>query len=143
MVLSRSTEYAIRALTFLAQQPPGKLAGAREISEAEGIPIPYLWKILQMLARRKLIRSFKGIHGGYELALPPAQVALHSIVVATDGVDFSGQCVLGLPECSDAHPCPLHETWKDVRSRLAAMFEQTTLADLARVARTRKRSKAS
>ena len=143
MVLSRSTEYAIRALTFLAQQPPGKLAGAREISEAEGIPIPYLWKILQTLTRRKLIRSFKGIHGGYELALPPDQVPLHSVVMATDGVDFSGQCVLGLPECSDAHPCPLHETWKDVRSRLVAMFEQTTLADLAQVAKTRKRSKAS
>ena len=143
MVLSRSTEYAIRALTFLAQLPPGQLAGAREISEAEGIPIPYLWKILQTLARRKLIRSFKGIHGGYELALPPAQVPLHSIVMATDGVDFSGQCVLGLPECSDVQPCPLHETWKDVRSRLVAMFEQTTLADLARVAKSRKRSKAS
>ena len=141
MVLARSTEYAIRALTFLAQLPPGKLAGAREIAEAEGVPMPYLWKILQMLTRKKLIRSFKGIHGGYELALPPDQVHLDSIVAATDGVDFSGQCVLGLPECSEVQPCPLHETWKDVRNRLVSMFEHTTLADLAQVARRRARSK--
>lgn len=142
MVLSRSTEYAIRALTFLAQQPPGKLSGAREISEAEGIPMPFLWKILQLLARKKLIRSFKGIHGGYELALPPDQVALHDVLLATDGADFSGHCVLGLPECSEAQPCPLHETWKQVRSQLVGMFEHTTLGDLANVARRRARRKA-
>ncbi|MCI0626445.1 MAG: Rrf2 family transcriptional regulator, partial [Acidobacteria bacterium] len=68
MLFSRTAEYAIRAMAFLALQKPGKLTGAREISEAERIPIPFLWKILQLLTRRKLVRSFKGIRGGYELA---------------------------------------------------------------------------
>jgi len=70
MLLSRSSEYAVRAMTFLAMQPSGKLTGAKEIAEAENIPIPFLWKILQNLARRRLIRSFKGLRGGYELAMP-------------------------------------------------------------------------
>ena len=64
MFLSRSAECAVRAVTRLARQPSGTLLGAREIPEAERIPIPFLWKVLQVLARRKLVRSFKGARGG-------------------------------------------------------------------------------
>lgn len=134
MVLSRTAEHALRAMTFLAMQPAGKLVGARAISEAEGIPMPFLWKILQTLARNRLIRSFKGIHGGYELARPSSEITLHSVVFATDGTDFTGHCVLGLPNCGDENACPLHDTWKEIRTRMTNMMEQTTLADLARVA---------
>jgi Rrf2 family protein len=141
MVLSRTAEYALRAMTFLAMQPVGKLAGARAISEAEHIPMPFLWKILHTLARQRLIRSFKGIHGGYELARPGNEITLHSVVSATDGTDFTGQCVLGLPKCGEENACPLHDTWKEIRSRMTDMMEQTTLADLARVARKRKAKK--
>jgi Rrf2 family protein len=116
----------------------GKLAGARAIAEAEHIPIPFLWKILHTLARQKLIRSFKGIHGGYELARPSDEITLHSVVFATDGTDFTGQCVLGLPKCGEENACPLHDTWKEIRGRMTNMLEQTTLADLALVARKRK-----
>lgn len=141
MILTRTAEYALRAMTFLARQPAGKLTGARAISEAEQIPMPFLWKILLTLARQRLIRSFKGIHGGYELARPSDQITLHSVVLATDGTDFSGKCILGLPKCGEANACPLHETWKDIRSRMTDMLEQTTLADLARAARRRKPKK--
>ncbi len=138
MVFDRTTEYALRAMTFLAMQPAGKLAGARAISEAEHIPMPFLWKILHTLTRQKLIRSFKGIHGGYELARPSSEITLHSVVFATDGTDFTGQCVLGLPKCGEENACPLHDTWKEIRGRMTDMLERTTLADLARVARKRK-----
>jgi Rrf2 family transcriptional regulator, iron-sulfur cluster assembly transcription factor len=137
MLLSRSAEYAIRAMTFLAGLPPGRLAGAKEIAEAEKIPMPFLWKILQNLARRKLIRSFKGVRGGYELAHPPESLTLSMILDATDSADRVSACVLGLPSCSDANACPLHETWKELRGNMTAMLHKNTLADLARVARSR------
>ena len=137
MVFSKSTEYAVRAMTFLAMQPAGKLAGAKAIAEAENIPMPFLWKILHNLARHRLIRSFKGIHGGYELARPSQEVTLHSVLMATDGQDFSRGCVLGLATCSEENACPLHDTWKQIRAQMTAMLEQNTLADLARVARRR------
>ena len=137
MLFSRTAEYAVRAVTFLAMQPPGKLTGAREISRAEKIPMPFLWKILHMLTRQKLIRSFKGIHGGYELARPGKEITLSSVVFATDGADFSNQCVLGLPNCGEQNACPLHDTWKGIRGNMIAMLEQNTLADLARIARKR------
>jgi len=138
MLLSRTAEYALRAMTFLAMQPAGKLAGARAISEAESIPIPFLWKILHTLARQRLVRSFKGIHGGYELARPSNEITLHSVVLATDGSDFGEHCVLGLPRCGEENACPLHDTWKGIRGQMTDMLVQTTLADLAKVAQRRK-----
>jgi Rrf2 family protein len=136
-MISRSAAYAIRAMSFLAARPPGKLAGAKEIATAEHIPIPFLWKILGILAQRRLIRSFKGLHGGYELARPAAQITLQDIAGAADNTD-SGQtiseCVLGLAQCSDQNACPLHGRWKEIRAQLDAMLRQQTLADLARVA---------
>jgi Rrf2 family protein len=137
MLLSRAAEYAIRAMTFLAMQPAGQLCGARAIAQAERIPIPFLWKILHNLARRRLIRSFKGIRGGYELALPSDKITLHDVILATDGEDASTDCVLGLARCGEESPCPLHDTWKSIRAQMNAMLEQRTLADLAEVARKR------
>jgi len=128
-------------MVFLAGQPSGKLSGAREISRTEQIPVPFLWKILQNLARQKLIRSFKGVRGGYELARPAMDITLENIIDATDGEDLVEGCVLGLPECSEENPCPLHESWKEVRIKLTAMLEQTTLADLADVAKRRAAAK--
>src|SRR5579884_375132 len=139
MLLSRSAEYAVRALTFLALQRPGKLTGAKEISEAENIPMPFLWKILQMLTKRKLVRSFKGVHGGYELAASAEKIPLMAIVNVTDGSDLREGCVLGLPECDNRNPCPLHDQWKEIRANVTRMLDETTLADLARVSTARGR----
>jgi len=138
MMFSRSAEYAVRAMVFLAEQPSGKLTGAREIADAQQIPAPFLWKILHNLARQRLIRSFKGVRGGYELARPADKIALEDIVDATDGSDIVSACILGLPECNEVNPCPLHNSWKEVRGHLTEMLEQTSLADLAEVARRRK-----
>ena len=124
-------------MIYLAGLPPGRLAGAKEIAEAEKIPMPFLWKIMQNLAQRKLIRSFKGVRGGYELAQPPEKLTLSMILEATDSADRLSHCVLGLPNCSDANACPLHETWKELRGNMTAMLHKNTLADLATVAKSR------
>ncbi|MEW6129021.1 MAG: Rrf2 family transcriptional regulator [Acidobacteriota bacterium] len=138
MIFSRSAEYAIRAMTFLASLPPGRLAGAREISEVEKIPTPFLSKILQNLVRHRLIRSFKGLYGGYELAKPPDSIALGAIIGAIDNIDRVSDCVLGMPHCSEENACPLHHTWKAMRENMVQMLEQKTLADLAETAKARK-----
>jgi Rrf2 family iron-sulfur cluster assembly transcriptional regulator len=134
MIFSHSTEYAIRAIIFLAQQPAGTLVGAREISRAETIPVPFLWKILQKLARQKIVRSFKGLHGGYELARPADQITIQAMLDATDGEHDAGRCVLGLSQCDEAAPCPLHDQWKEIRGQITNLLAQTTVADLARAA---------
>ena len=77
---SRPCSYAIRALTYLALQPTGKLSGAREIAESEDIPHAFLGKVLLPLCREHLLRSRKGIAGGYELAQPAQEINLLAIV---------------------------------------------------------------
>lgn len=125
-MLTRPTEHAICAMTFLAKQPPGKLSGAREIATAERIPSPFLWKILHTLARNKLVRSFRGVHGGYELARPAKQITLAELLVAMGETEVLQGCLLGFRECDKRVPCPLHP----VEEKLRALLKRTTLANL-------------
>jgi Rrf2 family transcriptional regulator, iron-sulfur cluster assembly transcription factor len=131
-MFSRSAGYAVQALAYLARQPSGKLTGAREIAEAEKIPTPFLWKILRNLSQKKLVRSFKGVHGGYELARDAKKITVSEILQATPDNDLSTICVLGLERCNDENPCCLHNSWKSIRVKINSLMGQTTLADLAR-----------
>ena len=79
-MLSRSAEYAISALKYLAQQPPGQLCGAREIAAETGVPLHYLWKVLKELRDSKIVRSFKGVKGGYELARPSRRITMRDVL---------------------------------------------------------------
>src|SRR5881398_44387 len=110
-MFSRSTEYAIRAMAVLAGQPSGKLCGAREIAEAAAIPRPFLWKILQNLTRKRLLRSFKGVRGGYELAKPAQRITVLDVIDATTSAEALHGCMLGSGNCDSKHPCALHLVW--------------------------------
>jgi Rrf2 family iron-sulfur cluster assembly transcriptional regulator len=129
-MLSRSTGYALLALAYLAGQPPGKLAGAREIAASTGIPAPFLWKILRHLRYRKLVRSFKGVQGGYELNRPPKQITVIEVVAATQQENPGTCCVLGLLDCDEERPCLLHTAWTDMRRSIQAALANTTVADM-------------
>jgi Rrf2 family protein len=129
-MFSRFTGYALKALAFLAQQPPGKLTGAREIAAATEIPIPFLWKVLRHLNRTKFVRSAKGVYGGYELARPAKQISLISVVEATQRQNPDLHCMLGIVECDPSQPCPLHEPWSDIRDRVQSTLSKKTVADL-------------
>ncbi len=94
------------------------------------IPMPFLWKILRKLSEKKLVRSFKGVRGGYELARPARAIAVSEVLAAGRGADQIGRCVVGLEMCDDRDPCPLHPQWKDLRKQIEARFRATTLTDL-------------
>ena len=127
----RSTEYAIRALTFLAAQTPGKLSGAREIAQAEHIPMPYLWKILQKLADRKLVRSFRGLRGGYRLAKPPERITVDRVVREMGQGNILKRCLFGFQNCGRGNPCPLHPVCGEIREKIGIALRTTTLAQLS------------
>jgi Rrf2 family protein len=141
-MFSRSAGYAVQALTYLATQPPGRLTGAREIATATRIPMPFLWKILRNLSRKKLVRSFKGVRGGYELARGAEAITIKQILEAAHDRETLTECVLGLGACQERHPCVLHDTWSDVRGRMETLFSQTTLAELSNSRKPSRRRKA-
>jgi Rrf2 family protein len=132
MIYSRSAEYAIRAFVHLAQVPDGKYAMVRQIAADEEIPAHFLAKILQQLARKGLLRSSKGPTGGFSLRLPSDEIRLLDIVEALDGLNDYEKCASGLAECSDEMACPLHDSWKGLRSRIMDYLGRNTISDLAK-----------
>jgi Rrf2 family protein len=130
MILHRSTELAIRAALFLAQQSPGKLSPVHEIAAHSGVSEAYLSKVLQPLTSAGLVRSFRGFGKGMELARSPEQITLSSLIQATQGALASDACALGLGICSEEHPCAIHRDWVPLRSAIRDLVEKTTLADL-------------
>jgi Rrf2 family cysteine metabolism transcriptional repressor len=84
-LFSAKLEYALRSILYLAQQPVGLPVQSRDIAEAEHIPGPYLDQILAVLKRAGLVRSLRGVGGGYELAKPPSQITVGDLVRAFSG----------------------------------------------------------
>ncbi len=113
-------------------QPAGKLCGTREISQHESIPHAFLAKVLLPLRRARLLRSFKGMRGGYELTALPEQISLLMIVRSIDGEPLT-DCLLEDHPCSSPRQCVLHSYWSAVREQLLGHLERTTLVDLVRL----------
>jgi Rrf2 family protein len=84
-LFSAKMEYALRSILYLAQQPSGLPVQSRDIAEAEHIPGPYLDQILAVLKRAGLVRSIRGIGGGYELARSPTQITVGDVLRAFSG----------------------------------------------------------
>jgi len=131
-MFSRSTEYGLRALVYLARQPAGKQCGASEIAEAEKIPMPFLWKILQDLTRKRLLRSSRGVRGGYALTKPATNVTLADVLKKMKSLGPLERCILGYRRCDDSKSCILHEQWTNVRDEMMRALTVTTLADATR-----------
>lgn len=131
-MLSSKCKYAIRAVLFLSldhDKTHGPKSG-KDISEALKMPIAFTGKILQELVRKNLISSMKGPGGGFFLSEKNMDTTLIKIVEAIDDLSFFNSCGLGLSECSETDPCPIHDTFKASRDTLLALFNNKTIRDL-------------
>jgi Rrf2 family protein len=129
--LSQTAEYALRAVVHLARQTADSPVQATDLAAATLVPEDYLRKVLHELVRSGVLRSTRGKHGGFRLAMPAARLTLLEVVSPFDRLTGRRTCLLGRPECSDADPCPLHHRWKAMSDELARFFGQTTIADIA------------
>jgi len=133
MLYSKSAEYAIQAMIYLAEKKSEKPVMIHVIAKEYGIPSQFLSKIMQTLVKQKLIKATRGRNGGINLAKPATEIYLNDIVYAVDGLPpDKEQCVVGLDLCSDDTPCPLHEQWKPIRHQLRHMLESESLDHLAK-----------
>lgn len=130
-MFSKACEYGIRSVLFIAKESQqDKRPNIVQIAKAVDSPEPFTAKICQQLARSGIILSKKGPNGGFYLE-KDSQLRLIDIVRAIDGNDIFTGCCLGLPECSSAHPCPVHDQFEDIRGGLRNMCENTKVMDLA------------
>lgn len=132
--VSTRGDYASRALLSLALH--GAESGptsVRDIAERTGLPQPYLEQILLALKGAGIVRSKRGVGGGYILAREPAQITLGEIVSAVDGPIAVGD--FGEPHqdgaCDHEGQCVLLAVWAGISSRIRAELDSFTLADIA------------
>ena len=130
-VLSNACEYAIRALVFIVSSEDERdYLPVRRIAEQLDISSPFLSKIVQLLAAKGILNSYRGPNGGVALARQASAISLMEIVTAIDGEGLFHDCFLGLPECGDHNHCPLHSWWSKIRAEIGETLSTATLQDL-------------
>ncbi len=129
-MLSKSGVHAVRALVVLAGLPAGAYRGASSIADETGAPQNYLGKLLQLLSRRGLVESQKGLGGGFRLARPAGDISLFDVIDALEDTGRWNECILGNPSCSDDNPCAVHAKWGPVRDSYLGLLKQTYIIDL-------------
>ncbi|HEX7494157.1 MAG TPA: Rrf2 family transcriptional regulator [Bacteroidales bacterium] len=141
-MLSNSCRYGIRAVIYLASQPKsGGKTGIKKISSDLDLPTPFLAKILQQLAKQKILSSSKGPHGGFSLLKDPGDITLLDIVNTIDGKDVFTNCIMHNGSCEgvvgEKKQCPLHKDYEKTRSKLKRLFGENTIYDLVRKAKNK------
>lgn len=138
MRVSTRGDYACRALLSLALHAgDGMPTSVRDIAERTGLPQPYLEQILLALKGAGLVRSKRGVGGGYVLARPPEEIRLSEIVSAVDGPITLGD--FGQPHqdgaCDHEGQCVLLAIWDHAGTHMRLYLEGFTLADIAAMTR--------
>ena len=127
-MFSKTCEYALRAMLFVGQKSrDGNKTGIREIAEGIDSPEYFIAKVLQELSRKRLIQSQKGPAGGFYLDKKGMECSLADIVKAIDGDKIFLGCGLGLRECSEKKPCPIHNEFKKIRKEIHDMLQSARL----------------
>ena len=132
-MFSKSCEYGLRAIIYIAQQSSKDLkVSLSTISEAVNSPQAFTAKILQQLTRNNIIKSIKGPYGGFIIESDKMDtIKLSDVVNVLDGDSIYTSCGLGLNKCNESSPCPLHFKFVEVRNQLKIMLETTSLTMVA------------
>ncbi|MCF7803203.1 MAG: Rrf2 family transcriptional regulator [Candidatus Marinimicrobia bacterium] len=130
VIFSKKCEYGLQGTLYLAANTDKGPISSDEIAEVLQIPKEFVSKILQSLTKHDIIGSKKGKAGGFFLKKPANEVKLIDIVTAIDGTDIFESCVLGFPQCSPDHPCPVHDRWGTLRDEAFTMLSSETLDQL-------------
>lgn len=133
-MFSKACEYGIKAAVFITvKSHQGLRVSLNEIAEEIDSPIAFTAKVLQQLTRNSIVDSVRGPSGGFEIKINKAEkINLSKIVKAIDGDSIYIGCGLGLKNCNENKPCPIHHKFALIRNDLKNMLETTSLLDLTK-----------
>jgi Rrf2 family protein len=130
MIITRATEYAIRAVLYMASQPQGEIIFKKDICRAQEITPAFLTKILQPLIKAGIVGSQRGVGGGFYLAKPASEINLFDIIKTQEGPLYLNQCLIKEGNCGREFFCPVHGAWKEIRSEFMATLTRYDFATL-------------
>jgi Rrf2 family protein len=127
--LSKKADYGLIALKHLAQHTDESVS-AREIAKEYRIPAELLAKILQRLARKGLVVSQQGTHGGYVLGRDPSKISIVDVIEALDGPIGITPCERG-SSCEQLERCTVKDPLMTVRAKMVRILGDTSIYELA------------
>jgi Rrf2 family protein len=135
--LTKKADYGLIALSHLAAGARHHGASAKEISDAHGIPLPLLAKVLQKLARNGLLASVQGTNGGYRLARQADSISVFEVVRAIDGPAVLRSCFTEEECCHHTTRCTVREPLRRVHEGIMDLLTGISISDLAAEGRHR------
>jgi Rrf2 family protein len=134
MQITRQADYAVRAMTYLAQLAPNQRAATGRIAQEKSIPPSFLAKIVSQLSVAGLLQTSRGAHGGVSLAKPAEAISLLDVVEAIDGPILLNDCVNDASNCFYLEDCPLKLVWCDAQKMLVDHLSNANFAQFVQVA---------
>lgn len=133
-MFTKTSEYALRAMIWIASQPPDAAVSGPRIAAETRIPRKYLAMILGTLVRHGLLVATPGRHGGFRLAVPAGELNLAGVIGPFEPAFSRNQsaCPFGNVACNDADPCGAHHRWKRVKLMYQDFLNETSLFDVAK-----------
>ena len=124
---SKGCEYTLRALICGLELTNGQGFRAEDACREAKVPESFTRKGFQRLAHRGILQTVKGPGGGYRFPSSTRTISILQIVRIVDGEEAYRHCVMGLSQCVDKAPCPIHEIWKKMKKRLIGELSRTSL----------------
>lgn len=133
MQLNQATDYAFRVVLHLALLPHGAIVNGQTLAEKENVPQRFLLKIMRSLTAACIIKSYRGVDGGFALAKKAADITLLSVIEAIEGPVAIHRCLAERDACTKfcAHECPVHNALANVQEQLVMSLDSVNFAELA------------
>ena len=128
-LLTKNTDYAIRALIYLARNDD-RYVSSREISKEDRIPLPYLRRILQRLSREGIIVTREGASGGIKLAKPPQDIRVTQVMELFQGEVQLVKCMFRKVYCHNRENCVLRKRLRRIEENVIAELKDITIGSL-------------
>ncbi len=132
MQITREADYAIRCVLYLSE-PQGEVIMVDKIAKAKKIPKSFLAKILQKLTKAGIVKSFRGVKGGFQLTVKPQKISLLDVIEAIDGPVAMNRCAIDKRMCSLSNECSVHPVWVELRKEVEARLRKTDFKKLLTV----------
>jgi Rrf2 family protein len=131
MQLTRAADYGIRVTVYLASLPDKKRVLLPALAEATDTPESFLSKVLQALARAKLIASWRGKSGGFVILPRGRQASMYDVIAAIDGPICLNLCLVAGKSCARKAACPAHPVWVQAQSAMLEVLNKARIEELA------------
>ncbi len=128
--ITRQTEYAIRGLQELARRNEDAPVQLKVIASSCQVSEAFLAKIFQMLAQAGVVKSHRGVKGGFSLGRPADEITLREIVEICEGGIALNHCLRKVDPCQDADTCAVANVWREAQAALTGALDKTSLADV-------------